>query len=404
MALPFNFSRLKPSRYADQQLMADEYRRTRPQLVENAPAPERVPPKRDTIDIPPLSDEDLQFAKAQGKRGGKPTIDPRILNPLERQKDYRTQVEGYEPEKASWKQQLPQMIFQALAGAGGGRGSAGLVGGAGMAIANKFINPKQPNERWKERELGRADERVGQLENESAKEAQIGNIAAQAEERKRIKPRTRSSRVLTADEGELKKGTKIATEFNPETDKYDDVAGTVLDLPNEPSVKAPLLRERTNADGSKATLKSTDNGETWTEIKDLGDAPPRVPPKDTPDYGTRTAWFRKRQSESEGEVKRLDQEIKNLKPSGQDNQGNAAYSAEEKAILDDLQAQRREARKNVEEFRTKGDEAETMPRKVEPKGVDPLKGVKWSKSKYRGSKPIEQAAKEAESRGATIVD
>jgi hypothetical protein len=36
--------------------------------------------------------------------------------------------------------------------------------------------------------------------------------------------------------------------------------------------------------------------------------------------------------------------------------------------------------------------------------VDPLKGVKWSKSRYRGSKPIEQAAKEAAARGAIVVN
>lgn len=35
---------------------------------------------------------------------------------------------------------------------------------------------------------------------------------------------------------------------------------------------------------------------------------------------------------------------------------------------------------------------------------DPLKGARWHKSWYRGSKPIEQAAKEAEARGAIIVD
>lgn len=35
---------------------------------------------------------------------------------------------------------------------------------------------------------------------------------------------------------------------------------------------------------------------------------------------------------------------------------------------------------------------------------DPLRGAQWHKSWYRGSKPIEQAAREAEARGAIIVD
>ena len=46
-------------------------------------------------------------------------------------------------------------------------------------------------------------------------------------------------------------------------------------------------------------------------------------------------------------------------------------------------------------------EAESIPI---PVNADPLKGAKWSKSKYRGNKPIEQAAQEAAARGAVIVD
>lgn len=46
---------------------------------------------------------------------------------------------------------------------------------------------------------------------------------------------------------------------------------------NPRDARAPLIRERTNKDGSKSTLMSADNGETWAEVDALGSAAPERP-------------------------------------------------------------------------------------------------------------------------------
>lgn len=71
--------------------------------------------------------------------------------------------------------------------------------------------------------------------------------------------------------------------------------------PKAATERAPLIRERTNADGSKSTLQSVDNGKTWAEVPDLASAAPPRPdipePGDIPD--STAPWIEKEKQHRE---------------------------------------------------------------------------------------------------------
>lgn len=114
--------------------------------------------------------------------------------------------------------------------------------------------------------------------------------------------------------------------------------------------KAPLIRERTNADGSKATLQSDDNGRTWKEIPELADQP--VAKEDTDSL---VKNYDKRIGEYSSKAADLRKQAESLR-------GTTDYESSEdrKRFL----AQADEADKEASRLRTERDKENAKPRRT----------------------------------------
>ena len=108
--------------------------------------------------------------------------------------------------------------------------------------------------------------------------------------------------------------------------------------------RAPLLRERENGDGTKTTLKSTDNGATWAEVPELTSS---SKPKDTQDYAQLRDWNYKKQGEASAAEKDLRQQADAIK----------IVTVDDEEKKKNLMSRADEAAKNVLKYRDEGDRA-----------------------------------------------
>lgn len=317
-------------------------------------------------------------------KGGRPKLLPRLRpeDELAGQKQLRTAVHDYEPEKASWKEFLPFIINATLSG--GKYGLPGLLGAAGASIAQKYIQPKMPNEVWKQKQLGETDKRIEGLEKDEVRDLQKADVLSEIESR-RLKPRL--EREGREQQEKEKRIANLLTmhdrlgHYRPED--VNDIGSQQLKaqaqelgidlVPYEAPEKASAVPPHLTVGD---TVFERDKSGNWAPAKGL----PKVPPKaseEKPDYETRAAYFIKRQKEKEAEAADLDQRITAIVPAGQDNQGNAVYTDQQKAAVQRLTTQRQQALNDANDFRTKGDEAATMPASKTQGAVKPAKDGKW---------------------------
>jgi len=318
-------------------------------------------------------------------KGGRPKLLPRLRpeDELAGQQQLRTAVGDYEPEKASWKEFLPYIINATLSG--GKHGPMGLLGAAGTAIAQKYIQPKMPNEAWKAKQLGETDKRIEGLEKDETRDLQQEDVRSEIALR-RLKPRL--EREGREQQEKEKRIANLLTmhdrlgHYRPED--INDIGSQQLKaqaqelgidlVPYEAPEKASAVPPHLTVGD---TVFERDKSGNWAPAKGL----PKVPPKaseEKPDYETRAAYFIKRQKEKEAEAADLDQQINAIVPAGQDNQGNAVYTDQQKAVVQRLTTQRQQALNDANDFRTKGDEAATMPVAPKTQGtVKPAKDGKW---------------------------
>lgn len=171
------------------------------------------------------------------------------------------------------------------------------------------------------------------------------------------------------------------------------VPGAVRNVYQKPRAeRAPILKQVQNPDGTISTKKSTDNGASWVEVPELTSRPA---PKDDIDPSGNIQAARDEQAKIDAGLAQIAEQLKSTPPLV-DGYPNPAYEE-----LNRRAAQGTSRRQHLDDqirgwsMKARGTRQSAT--------ADPLKGVKWSKSRYRGSKPIEQAAREAAARGAVVV-
>lgn len=238
MPTPFQFQRKTPSSYA--------WLSTPPQ-PDVPPPPSNLPSLDPNLPIPNVDSGNTNQVSMEGRAplivsdNGFPKIMPKLgldsEGQLEAQKQRRVALQDYEPQKSHGLKRLGPVVPAVTAGAGAG-GGWGALGGLGVGLLMSKLDPAFSDRMKKQRELAKINQTIGTLENERSgdvqdklRQAQLGNINAEtgALLHPTPKPRPSAFRVLTKDEGPLKKGTKIATEFNTQTGQWEDT-GRVLDL------------------------------------------------------------------------------------------------------------------------------------------------------------------------------
>lgn len=284
----------------------------------------------------------------------------------------------------------------------------GILGGIVGAL-----NPEAYGQMKRNREIKRVEDRIGSdLELQKAQrvrrleplqerllESQVLENEAQAQARMRP-PRPILGREVLED------GTTIQTELNPETGTFEPARGAdgrpiVL---SRPKPEAELI-EMTLSDGRKVKVPA--------------------PAALTAD-ATRTGRIERKEIEqAERERQRLAAQAEFEQLTSDEAAAGEAKNAAYK-YLETLKKDPNVTEDDIREARKAAEDANTFYRTFGPRkaavrskitlysdstrpdrpdtSVDPLKGAKWYKSRYRGSRPIEEAAAAARARGAIIVD
>ncbi len=370
-AIPFTFNRTSsPYRWLS----------TPPQPVDQPPADQYLP----TPDVPNLTPNDLY----EGNRAIRPKLDPTISDPLEAQRALRQNLELYEPQKSHGIKRLAPVVPTVAAGAQAG-GGWGALGGLGVGLLMSKLDPTFADRIKKQRELGKTNQTIGVLQGErdadvqdKLRQAQLGNIQAETEalQHPTPKPRPSAFRVLAQDEGGLKKGTKIATEFNPQTGKWEDT-GRILDLPNEKAESdkigsaTRIVNEGEYGLPAGTKIHLMPNGEDAL----VNDKPLVAEPAPTDKVGPNVAFINQNISQSiadaQGEKAKIKDALANTAeylPDTQDT--NGAVVKHPNPIYKDLQDRDRALDTQIREWR--------MKLKPEPKSSGPIKPAKDGKFHY----------------------
>lgn len=309
---------------------------------------------------------------------GRPNRNRMLLDRGARESDYQDQLDEYKPQNEN----IGKTILKS---------AVGLIGGVGSA-ASPWLNRTRTDENWRNRELAKSEDRQDRgnaLRRAGLQEDYVRSQTAenQAQAEAAARDRTKYDWLPQDTDGD----------GIPDSETYSPVRpGSSKRVFRKAAAEGnPMVVETKNADGSTARRLSYDHGKTWETAEGLGDAAPIAKPdKPTANYSKRAEWYYKKQSEAEAQAKDF-----------RDKAGKAdleTYAGQQ--AQQDFLKRAGEAEKNAATYRDKGDEAATEPTQSAKGSADPLQGVQWSKSKYRGKKSVEQAAREAEARGAIIVD
>lgn len=385
------------------------------------PPVQPIPPMTDRvaapIDLPSpevLSPVDMNRAR----RDIHPQIDPTIPDELAREKQYRADVEAYEPQKPhGFKGYVAPIVKAALAG--GAAGIPGLIGGAAFEGLNQVLDPTHTDREWKNRELGHATKTVNvanDLANDTVtrqyKQAEIDKLQ---EDKPDTRPRPTSYRVLTKDEtinGQtVPKGTKIQREYNPKTRQWEDT-NVVLDLQTEPATKAPPAisgHTRVVGEGEYAGIPAGTTIHLDYDGKDvLRDGKPLV---------AQIAPSEKEKEPTENFQKTAEEMFsaasENYRVAKQKRADAAAIVVGDDPVkLEDkktLLAEATQLEKEARDWQQKGRELKNKPVKTStatPK-AQPYAGRRWSASAWLKANPngdVNAARAAAKAAGATVVD
>jgi hypothetical protein len=328
------------------------------------------------------------------RKNGRPT--ERVLgdgSDLDKARARRRELQTYEPQKSHGLRRLAPLPEGLARGAK--YGPWGTLGGGAVAALMALLNPKYADEKWKEKQLAQTGETIQGLEGEQTQgiENQIRQAQLNEIQNPLKKPRPTSYRVLTQDEGNLKKGTKVGREFDEKTGQWVDT-GTVLDLPEEERADNKISGvTRIVAEGEYEGIPAgteirlmPDGSDVVREGKPLiaKVAPTEKQPKDSADYATRANWYYKKQGEADATAKSLKKQADLIVP-----QAGYDLTADQKANKEDLLRRAAKAEEDARSYRDKGDEAATMLKSLAPKTgtVKPAKDGKYhyTPDQIRGS-------------------
>lgn len=253
----------------------------------DAVQPEPVPPNfnsgaiSDTINLPPLSTADM------ARVGGRPS-----RGYAANEEDYNQGLQAYEPRQG-------RSLGRTLKEAALGFIEHGLPGAIGSA-ATELLDPNLRERQWRNRELDRSDARIDRSTQQRHAGLQENLIRSQIAENQ-----AQANRV-PASAGDW---FQLDTDGDgiPDTEEYrPKTIGSRRNVYKTPRAeRQPILKERVNADGTKSTLKSDDNGSTWTEVPDLLSQP--SPKEDTSGFtnGQIQTSINEAQTERDGILKTL---------------------------------------------------------------------------------------------------
>lgn len=306
---------------------------------------------------------------------GRPTRDRNLLDRSTRESDYQDQLEEYKPQNES----LGKTVL---------RSALGFLGAGPAGAVAPLLTRNRADERWRNQELVRSEDRQDR-----------GNALRRAGLQEDL------MRSQTAENDA--QATRDRTHFDwfPQDTDGDGIPDNEVYSPVRPGASKqifrkavtegnPMVVETKNADGSTTRKLSFDHGKTWEVGEGLGDA--ALPEKASGEFNNR---------QLQGNIKAAELERDGIWQTLKDNniQPTMPGATEGQTIANPIyQEYIQRGRKLDDDIRDW--KARMKPEGVSRGGTDPLQGVKWSKSKYRGSKSIEQAAQEAKARGAIIID
>lgn len=275
-----------------------------------------------------------------------------------------------------------------------------LAGGATGGVIGG-VKPRAIQE-WKRRqEVDFAQGELGEQQKIAMGQAKLEGEKAEARQRELApeiakaelerKSRFDNERLKIQKEvAEGRKSTAEATRELKQLEMQQRREDKQLDRESREKVAGIRSSASTAGDGTKRGAKLSESGSYYNQAKEIEVNADKL----------------------SGDIKKLEDGLKNI-PEFIDVDGNGKiiqnpardpHKAQLKELRDAQEAQKKEARGLYEKAAKARAEGEAIPETPAANASDPLNGKKWSKSQYRGKKPIAQAAKEAADRGAIVVD
>src|SRR5882724_3003779 len=249
-------------------------RTPRPQLMQSQTA--------DTPAVPDLTPTDFY----QGNRNIRPKMDTTIRDPQARLTDYESNLINYEPQKEG----AGKIIGRAALGF-----ISGGIPGAAYTAGHDLLDRKALDRNWQQGQIQNTEGMIGRLNTERRAGLQDQLIESETAKNRAEANRTpaisQSRHKITVPDDRYKQFG-----INANDKVWADVNGAPVMQDNQPVLadratskpaKEPIFKERLNQDGTKSTLQSVDNGETWTEVPLLGSAAPPQP--QVPDVAAQNA-------------------------------------------------------------------------------------------------------------------
>lgn len=384
--------------------------------LDTASAPDApIPPPNLTPMIDPAATARVSGHVYPDKRGRPQAFDP-ALDPASDEKTLAVNkaYQNYDPAAkpaTGWRKWVPTMISGAIRGLGRG-GVGGAIFGAAEGGIGGAVDPSRANREWQRKKLGETAPIVGGIQKERKAQADIEEQQAETAQR-RMSPIIAAAelkRKQEYDDARLEIQAKVADGRMSAAKATNELKRLEINQRAEEGKLNRASREKIATMRPDATEAAAAEGEALASStqeaagalqQELDQHKGQLIENERAITTKEGLWSRQAAQivAADPSIKLKDalEQVKALDPDVQSGVYDQTVN-NTKALRDAVGDKEKRLASMAEDVRKGSAKA------ARGTGADPLKGKQWSKSRYKGSKSVDEAAKEAARRGAIVVD